>query len=137
MFVDQFNREYFDAGLSPDVLERLRRLPVDRDDPRAFLDRDAAMLAQLCGALRSNQSFFEAYTVTADGLRREIGLCPRQPDGHLADIDKDIPAAELWQRAADFPDRLGVALGQHAVAVLSDAGYAARVNEAGHVAVRI
>ena len=100
-------------------------------------DRDAAMLATLCGVLRSNRSFFAEYARSADALRAELGLCPRQPDGHFADIDKSIPAAELWQRAAEFPDRLSERLGARAVQVLAEAGHDARMNEAGHVAVRI
>ena len=67
----------------------------------------------------------------------EIGLCPRQADGHFADIDKSIPPAELWWRAADFPERLGTALNERAVAALASAGYHARINETGHIAVRI
>jgi hypothetical protein len=100
-------------------------------------DRDAGMLATLCGVLRSDRSFFAAYAETADRIRAEIGLCPRQPDGHFADIDTAIPAVELWQRAADFPDRLTAALGPHAVQVLAAKGYSARLNEVGHVAVRM
>jgi hypothetical protein len=100
-------------------------------------DRDAGLLARLCGVLRSDRAFFAAYTSAADAIRTEIGLCPRQPDGHFADIDKTIPPHDLWQRAADFPDRLTAALGEHAVRVLTAAGYAARLNEVGHVAVRL
>jgi len=100
-------------------------------------DRDAAMLATLSGVLRSNQSFFREYTATADALRQDIGLCPRQPDGYFADVDRTIPAAELWGRAAEFPDRLGERLGARAVDVLAAGGYSARINEAGHVAVKI
>lgn len=100
-------------------------------------DRDAGLLATLCGVLRSDRSFFAAYTETADRIREEIGLCPRQPDGHFADIDTAIPAGELWQRAADFPDRLTAALGDRAVQVLAAEGYTARLNEVGHVAVRM
>ena len=100
-------------------------------------DRDAGLLATLCGVLRSDRSFFAAYTETADRIREEIGLCPRQPDGHFADIDTTIPAVELWQRAADFPDRLTAALGDRAVQVLAAEGYTARLNEVGHVAVRM
>jgi SAM-dependent methyltransferase len=100
-------------------------------------DRDADMLARFCGVLRSNRPFFAAYAEVADGIREEIGLCPRQADGYFADIDRDIPAAELWLRAAGFPDRLDAALGARAVDVLRESGYVARLNEVGHVAVRI
>jgi SAM-dependent methyltransferase len=100
-------------------------------------DRDADMLARFCGMLRSNQAFFAEYARVADGIRDEIGLCPRQSDGYFADIDKDIPPAELWARAAGFPDKLDAALGERAVDVLRESGYAARLNEVGHIAVRL
>jgi hypothetical protein len=100
-------------------------------------DRDAAMLARLSAVLRSDRAFFHEYTATADAIREDIGLCPRLPDGHFADVNRAIPAAELWGRAAEFPDRLSDRLGSHAVEVLTAAGHKARLNEAGHVAVRI
>ena len=100
-------------------------------------DRDAAMAASLCGVLRRDRSFFTEYTRVSDALRQEIGLCPRQSDGFLGDIDTSLPAAELWLRAAEFPDRLCEHLGGPAVKVLEAAGYRARVNEVGHIAVRL
>ncbi len=100
-------------------------------------DRDAAMLADLSGLLRADGQFSADYADLADGLRQELGLCPRQPDGHFSDVDKAVPAGELWLRAADFSDRVGDRLGARAVQVLVAAGRDARLNEAGHVAVRI
>jgi hypothetical protein len=100
-------------------------------------DRDAAMTASLCGVLRRDPSFFAEYTRVSDALRQEIGLCPRRSDGFFGDIDTSIPAGELWLRAAEFPDRLGDHLGEAAVKVLETEGYRARVNEVGHVAVRM
>lgn len=100
-------------------------------------DRDAAMLASLCGVLRDDRAFFSEYSRTADALRKALGLCPRREDGHFADIDPSIPAAELWQHASEFPDRLGTHLNEPAVRVLEAAGLRARINEVGHVAVRI
>jgi len=100
-------------------------------------DRDAAMAASLCGVLRRDRSFFAEYTRVADAIRQEIGLCPRRSDGFFGDIDTSIPPGELWRRAAEFPDRLGEHLGEPAVKVLEAAGYRARVNEVGHIAVRL
>ena len=100
-------------------------------------DRDAAMVAELCGVLRADAAFLAEYTRVADALRQEFNLCPRRSDGYFADIDKSIPPAELWWQASVFPDRLTEQLAGPAVKVLERAGYRARVNEVGHIAVRI
>ena len=100
-------------------------------------DRDAAMAASLCGVLRSDAAFLAEYAHVGDAFRQEIGLCPRRSDGYFDDIDKSIPPGELWLRASAFPDRLGERLGERAVKLLEAAGYRARVNEVGHVAVGI
>lgn len=100
-------------------------------------DRDAAMAASLCGVLRRDRAFFAEYTRVSDALRQEIGLCPRRSDGFFGDIDTSLPPGELWLRAAALPDRLRDHLGGAAVKVLEAAGYDARVNEVGHIAVRL
>lgn len=100
-------------------------------------DRDASMTATLCGVLRRDRLFFTEYTRVNDALRQEIGLCARRSDGFFGDIDSSIPPAELWSRAAQLPDRLCEHVGDAAVTVLEAAGYRARVNEVGHIAVQL
>ena len=100
-------------------------------------DRDAAQLASFCGVLRSDRTFFAQYSKIADAFRAEFGMCARRSDGYFGDIDKSIPPNELWPHAAEFPERLGAQLNERAVAVLKAAGYQARINEVGHLAVRV
>jgi hypothetical protein len=96
------------------------------------------MLAELTGVLRANRSFREAlYTVT-DAMREEYGVCPRGPDGYYGGLSEAIVPADLWNAVGEMADRLCVHdLGQQAVGVLHDAGWRARVNEVGHVAVAV
>ena len=98
---------------------------------------EALTLAALSRVLRDDHAFLREYTDIADGMRREYGICARQPDGYFADISPDMPPAELWLRVADFSSRLDAALADRAVAVLTAAGRTARINEVGHVAVRV
>ena len=104
---------------------------LHRDEPEAF------KVAALCRVLRDDAAFLREYTGCADGMRREYGICARQPDGYFADLSPDLPPADLWLRMADFSARLDAALGPQAVGVLAAAGYSARINEVGHVAVRV
>jgi hypothetical protein len=100
-------------------------------------DRDASTLASLCRVLRDAHPFMDDYTAFADALRLEYGVCPRQPDGYFGDLSPDIDPADVWQRSADFSDRLDAQFAGRAAEVLAAAGHAARVNEVGHVAVVI
>jgi len=101
------------------------------DEPEAF------RLAALSRVLRDDTAFIREYTERADAMRREYGVCVRQPDGYLSDVSPDLPPADLWRLSADFSTRLDAALAPRAVAVLTAGGYAARINEVGHVAVRV
>ena len=38
-FVEDLNHRYFDGKLSPDVVDHVSSLPVDREDARAFVQR--------------------------------------------------------------------------------------------------
>ena len=38
-FVEGLNHRYFDGKLSPDVVDQISSLPVDREDARAFVER--------------------------------------------------------------------------------------------------
>ena len=98
---------------------------------------EALRLAALSRVLRDDTAFIREYTERADAMRREYGVCVRQPDGYLSDVSPDLPPADLWRLSADFSTRLDAALAPRAVAVLTAGGYAARINEVGHVAVRV
>jgi hypothetical protein len=100
-------------------------------------EREANMLAALCGTLRADAGFSAAFADVNDGLRAKHGLCPRLPDGYFSDaLPIENPAA-MWIVAGDYSIELGQALSDDACRVLARAGHDARVNEIGHVAVAI
>ncbi|HEX5071037.1 MAG TPA: hypothetical protein VFV78_12550 [Vicinamibacterales bacterium] len=98
---------------------------------------EALRLASLSRVLRDDAAFIREYTECADAMRHEYGICERQPDGYFADVSLELPPAELWLRMSEFSTRLDAALGPRAVAVLTAAGHSTRINEVGHVAVRV
>jgi len=98
---------------------------------------EANLLASFGRVLRDDQGFLDAFTTCADGLRQELTLCPRGANGYVGDVPEDIAPLDLWQRASDYAIRLDATLGERAVAALTEAGYSARLNEVGHVAVRV
>jgi hypothetical protein len=100
-------------------------------------EREANRLAGLCALLRADRSFNQEFTRVYDQLRLEHGLCPRQPDGYVSGtLPIDNPAA-MWITASDCSRALDAALAEHACRVLSKAGYTARVNEIGNVAIAL
>jgi hypothetical protein len=100
-------------------------------------EREANMLASLCAILRADRSFNQEFTRRYDELRLEYGLCPRQPDGYVSGtLPIDNPAA-MWITASDCSRALDASLAGHACRVLSGAGYTARVNEIGNVAIAL
>jgi hypothetical protein len=100
-------------------------------------EREANMLAALCGTLRADAGFSSAFADVNDRLRAKHGLCPRWPDGYFSDaLPMENPAA-MWIIAGDYSAELGQALSDHACRVLARAGHDARVNEIGHVAVAL
>jgi hypothetical protein len=100
-------------------------------------EREANMLAALCGTLRADAGFSSAFADVNDGLRAKHGLCPRLPNGYFSDaLPVENPAA-MWIVAGDYSVELGQALSGEACRVLARAGHDARVNEIGHVAVAI
>ena len=87
--------------------------------------------------LRADAGFSAAFAEVNDALRAKHGLCPRSADGYFSDaLPMENPAA-MWIVAGDYSVELGEALSVQACRVLARAGYDARVNEIGHVAVAI
>jgi hypothetical protein len=100
-------------------------------------EREANLLARLCGILRADAGFSATFAEVNDGLRAKHGLCPRLPDGYFSDaLPIENPAA-MWIFARDYSVELGDALADQAARVLGRAGYDAHVNGIGHVAVAI
>jgi hypothetical protein len=100
-------------------------------------EREANMLAALCGTLRADAGFSSAFADVNDGLRAKHRLCPRLPDGYFSDLLPIENPAAMWLVAGDYSVELGDALSAEACRVLARAGHDARVNEIGHVAVAI
>ena len=101
-------------------------------------DREVQLLAELTGILRANPSFRDALYAVTDAMREEFGVCARGSDGYYGGLSEAVVAADLWNTVGQMADRLCVhELGQQAVGVLQAAGWSARVNEVGHVAVAV
>ena len=100
-------------------------------------EREANTLAGLCATLRADLDFRSRFAGVNDRLRAKHGLCPRQPDGYFSASLPMENSAAIWIIAGDYSFELGEALADEASRVLARAGHDARVNEIGHVAVRI
>jgi SAM-dependent methyltransferase len=100
-------------------------------------EREANLLAELCGALRADASFGPEFADVNDRLRAKYELCPRLPNGYFSDsLPMDNPAA-MWHISSDCSVELDQTLADQACRALRRAGRDARVNEIGHVAVAI
>jgi hypothetical protein len=101
-------------------------------------DREVHLLAELTGVLRTNRSFREALLAETDSMRAEYGVCARGEDGYYGGIAETLLPADLWDAVGRIADRLcDHDLGRQAVDILQGAGWRARVNEVGHVAVAV
>ena len=100
-------------------------------------DRGLRMLARLVRTLRRDPAFRRRYYEFVDALRVDANICPRDDDGYYASVDPDVPPDELWKRAAKISAAIAAEFGTDAVGVLERAGWDARVNEIGDVAVAL
>lgn len=100
-------------------------------------DTELAMLTRLVGLLRADNRFIREFMARSDALRAEASLMPRGDDGYYEETVPTASAAELWRSAADLSDRLGEEFAAAAARTLARQGLEARVNEVGHVAVRV
>ena len=101
-------------------------------------DRELKLLTTLVGVLRADADFIGRFLARSDALRAACGVCPRQADGYYGDVAPGIPAAELWRHAEGMRDQLQAAgFAEEAAGLLRRAGWAARVNPIGHVAVGV
>ena len=101
-------------------------------------DRELKLLTELVGVLRADADFIGRFLARSDALRAECGVCPRQADGYYGDVAPGIPAADLWRHAERMRDQLQEeGFAEDAAGLLRRAGWAARVNPIGHVAVGV
>jgi hypothetical protein len=101
-------------------------------------DREAALLADLTGAIRADRIFWSDFTRRVDALQAQYGIATRDPDGFLHYTEEARTASPLvvtekttalWEQVATE----GYAEG--AVAALNRAGYNAWLNAVGDIAV--
>ena len=101
-------------------------------------DREAALLADLTGAIRADRTFWSDFTRRVDALRAQFGIGTRSLDGFLQFTEETRTASPLvvtqkttalWQQMATE----GYAAA--AVAALERAGYKAWINAVGDIAV--
>lgn len=99
-------------------------------------DREIVLLMDLIHALRADQQFKKQLYARSDALRAEYGLSPRGVDGFYGNSDPALSPGEVSDRSAKFVEGLGEeGLTEQAVSVLQNAGYKARRNEVGHIAI--
>ncbi len=100
-------------------------------------DAEVAMTARLGAVLRRDVAFEARLRTCADQLREDNGLGARGPDGYYGAPDAPMSPEEMWSRAVTLSHRLDEMFADEAVHVLTRAGWTARVNEVGHVAVSL
>ena len=87
--------------------------------------------------MRADVTFESRLRTCADALRLEKGLGARRADGYYSDPDSSATPETMWADATSLSHQLDALLASEAAGVLTHAGFPARVNEAGHVAVSI
>ena len=99
-------------------------------------DPEAMLLADLTGAIRSNQQFWPAFSERLDELLKAQGICIRGPDGFLQPLTEEMPLAEylqknatVWQQLVEdgYPARSVEALERNA--------HKAWINSVGDIAI--
>jgi hypothetical protein len=100
-------------------------------------DAEVTMTSRLAAALRADVAFESRLRTCVDALRLEKGLGARRADGYYDDPDSSATPETMWVDATALSHRLDTLLASDAARVLTHAGWAARVNEAGHVAVSL
>ena len=100
-------------------------------------DREAALLAELMGAIRADPSYWPAFNDRVDTLLAHKHISRRDADGFLQPPSKEIPRREIRKQMAALWQQL-VAEGflRGALEALARAGYTAWENPAGDIAVR-
>ncbi len=107
--------------------------------PWYTLHDDAELLAatRVARTLRADGHFIEHLRRTADTWRAEADLGTRDARGYVGPIVSGLSPLELWTRAVALSHRLDETFGAEAAAVLTRAGWKARVNEVGHLAASL
>jgi hypothetical protein len=99
--------------------------------------RELAMLFRLVRTLRRDRPFLNRYYDVVDTLRAEHGIGTRLDDGGYGALGEAADPVALWTEVAAVSEKTSTALGPDAVAVLQRAGWDARLDEIGCVAVSL
>ncbi len=100
-------------------------------------DPEATLLAALAGTIRSDKSFWPAFSNRLEELLRYLGICRRKAAGFLHFPQKKMSFAEYMKKTAILWNQLqDEGYSDGAVNVLRQAGYQAWKNSVGDIAVR-
>lgn len=101
-------------------------------------DRQKTELIKYIRTIRDDKPFMDEFYTFHDAQRLKYKICPRNVQGYYENVDPSIEPQEIWIRLSKMVQELnGAGLNQKAVDVLIHAGWKARVNEVGHIAVAI
>jgi hypothetical protein len=101
-------------------------------------DEDAELLADLTGAIRTDQRFWADFNPYVDVLREKYGICRRGHDGfiHFTEEVRTGPPHVIMEKTAALWHQLeGEGYTDGAVEALGRAGYQAWKNQVGDIAV--
>ena len=99
-------------------------------------DRQKAELVRYIRIIRSDKSFMDAFYTFHDAQRLKYKTCPRDSQGYYGAVDPSIQPQDIWTITSIMLNELNEAgFNQKAVDVLNRAGFKARVNEVGHIAI--
>ena len=100
-------------------------------------DREAALLADLLGTIRADESYWPALNSRVDTLLAQKDISRRGSDGYLHPPPEEMPADEIRGRmAALWQQLLSEGFLKGALSALERAGWEAWENAAGDIAVR-
>ena len=97
-----------------------------------------AELIKYISIIRKDRSFMDSFYTFHDAQRVKYKVCPRDDQGYYGIVDPSIQPQDLWILTSKMLNELNDAgLNQKAVDVLNNAGFNARVNEVGHIAIKL
>ena len=100
-------------------------------------DQEAALLAELTGAIRNDKAFWPEFSLRQDELLKQHGICQRRADGFLLLSEEEMPPPEYIKRTTLIWQQLvGEGYLDRAVNALKTAGYDAYKNQVGDIAIR-
>ncbi|MGD9332279.1 MAG: CheR family methyltransferase [Desulfobacterales bacterium] len=118
-------------------LENLRSIGIMPYFTLHGSDAEAALLADLMGAIRADRPYWSVFSGRFDRLLARYAICRRAADGFLTPPPEDIPRNELRDRmTAVWRQMLDEGFGERTLAVLRKAGFDAWENAAGDIAIR-